>query len=575
MSSGAERVIRWGRAQRTSFLMRDLYTFAKHTSCPDIEEEPYREVCEFLESMLPNTAPIAAWRARTGRPQPPKWEQDQGIFMMPRLTLKTSLLSAACIYNIALDRDVRLVLGRATTTDAESTLDGIKTTITGNPDVRAVFGELGIKFSGWTSENITVADRKAGAREPTIDTTGLNTSKTGSHPDGVFLDDLVHENNYLSTTIMEQARRKVQAFYPIVERWGSLLVQGTMWGDNDLCGSLLEQDHIREQSGKPPRWRKLIWGAYKDDGKVRFPSLLPEARLEDLRGKTDPKMFSSWYLNVSRTEGENIFPLSSMRYFEGDFTAGPFSELRLRAEDNDGAPIDCNLPLIRRFGLIIPMVTVITIDPAPTVGPTSDFTGICVTGFDRDANWWVLYADEIKKLPHERLELIEYLARRFSPRIIASENADMDMVLLQDRMRDMGLNTQVVSFDPRMDRRRITADAKLAPRGFTKKEAQIEATQQPLRAGRIFMARGETRALVRRMTQYPYVDHDDVLDAFSMTKAYEQKAPGEADQYAAFEKMMEKREKLEYARAGIEMYPKTPVRVLKGGWAGPSTTPMR
>ena len=94
--------------------------------------------------------------------------------------------------------------------------------------------------------------------------------------------------------------------------------------------------------------------------------------------------------------------------------------------------------------------------------------------------------------------------------------------LLEEKLKLAGINSRVVSFDPRLDRRKITSDPRLSPRGRTKKAAQIEALEPVLRAGRVYMCRGRVSPLVRQLLKYPYLDHDDVLDSFSMSRAYEQ-----------------------------------------------------
>jgi LAGLIDADG DNA endonuclease family protein len=435
-------------------------------------------------------------------------------------THNTSLISAWCQFAICLDQDVRIVLCRATTSDAEATLYGIKTNISGNPVMKETFSDI-LQFEKWTDEMITLANRKPGMREPTIDTTGLNSSKTGSHPDAVLIDDIVHENNYQSGVEMEKAKNKIQAFYPIVERWGTLMVLGTRWSELDCYGWVLDFDERRVQANKKPRWEKIIWSCWKEDdqgnelvGVPRFPSVLPIQRIDDLRENTDPKMFAAWYLNKARTAGEDIFTLAYIQPFDCEFVGGPYSYIDL-------PPTETNIHLRRKFGNRIQVATVMLVDPAPTVGPKSDFTGIAVVGFDKEANWWVPAAYEVKMLPRERLNFLIYLALLYTPQIIALENADMDGVLLQDELSAKGLQTTVVSFNPRLDRQRITSDAKLAPRGFTKKEAQIERLEPKLRAGRCYFATGETSALTRQLTKYPQLVHDDVLDAFSMAQAYE------------------------------------------------------
>lgn len=542
--SGVE-VLRWARGKQRDFLMRDFFAFAKHSGiCPDITEEEYRDVCDYLESRIPRRRTKVKITAAA-------WKRMYALFLMPRLTFKTSLISALCIYAMLLDYieigriDICIVLGRSTTKLAEATLYGIKTEIERNPVLQSAFGNLRALFDKWTDEQITCSVRDGGIREPTIDTTGLNTSKTGAHPDLVILDDLVNEQNYESAAEMQRARLLVTAYYPIIERWGSLLVVGTRWGDNDVYGWAIDQDERRREAGSKVRWDYYITGAYTDEAgqQVRFPSVLPETRIQELRDTIEPKLFAAWILNKARAEGENIFTIAQIRYADIVYTGGPFAEIELLDTDR-------NAPLLRRFGKRVPLAVIMLVDPAPTVGPRSDFTGVNVVGFDPDRNWWALYAAEVKKLPTERLNLILFLARKYEPTLLALENADMDAPLLQERMREMGLQTRVVSFNPRQDRLRITADPKLAPRGRTSKDAQIEALEPVLRAGRIFFAAGETAPLVRQITKYPYIDHDDVIDSFSMAKAYEQRPDLRADPDP--ERVLREIEKREYALEGLD-----------------------
>jgi hypothetical protein len=543
--NSALAVIQWARYAQRDFLLRNFFTFAKHSGmCPDITEDEYGEICEWLESRLPD---------RKG------YTQKFGLFLTPRLTYKTSLISALCVYVFLLDAEIRIVLGRASTQLAMFTLHGIKSAFEINPTIKSAFGDQRARFEKWTEEFVTVEGRMSGAREPTIMTTGLNTSQTGQHPDLVILDDLVNEQNFESAKEMQSARQLVQAYYPILERWGSLLLSGTRWGDNDVYGWILEQDELRVETGRSAIWDQYVVGAYNRDGTLRYPNVLPESRIEHLRTSIDPKMFAAWILNVARAQGEDIFTLAYVQYFDGEYIGGPFGELRLADSD----------PLRRKFGSSLMLYVVMLVDPAPTVGSFSDFTGVAVVGFDADGNWWVLWAEQVKKLPEARLQYLTHLAVNFQPRLISLENADMDIPLFSDRLRDIGLITTVTNFDPRMDRAKITANPRFAPRGRTKKAAQIEGLEPILRARKVYFARGMTNELVRQLQRYPYLDHDDVLDAFSTGRAYEQRARIEAtpDPNKYFEDV----ERREFAAEGIPFGNPSLSGGRPGAWAGPAS----
>lgn len=553
--------IAWVRAERRGFLMRDFFSYAKHSGmCPDINEAEYGDVCRFLEECIPNTPRIAKWRLETARltVHPGRYCEQHNDFQMPRKTYKTSLIKALVCYAQELDPDIRIVLGRATQKMAEETLGAARDEIERNKTLGETFGNLRGRYAVWTSGKITRGDRSPGVKEPTVDTTSLGASLTGAHPDFVILDDLVHEHNFESTEQMHQAHLLVDAVDPVLESWGSLLLVGTRWGDNDVHGHTIEADRLLVEGGKSPKFRHFILEAYTAEGQVRFPTALPEAFLARRRDTIDPKMFAAWYLNRARAEGEDIFTLAYIQYFDGEFTPGPFSNLTLDPAD----------PLVRRFGRSFPVLPVMLVDPAPTVGRTSDFTGHVVVAFDRERNWWVFYGDEYKKLPTDRLDHILYLTRQYDPDTIALENADLSGPLLQERVTAMGLRGRVVAFDPRLDRRKITA-SEWAPRGRTKKAAQIEALEPVLRARRVFFMRGTTAPLVRRLQAYPYVDHDDVLDAFSMALAYEAVVTRRVAENP--DRIFIDQERREWALEGIDFPgsggPEMPT-VRPGQWAG-------
>jgi phage terminase large subunit-like protein len=511
-------VVSWGRSGNREFLMRDLFTYAKYSGmCMDITLEEYADVCTFLEECLPNTPRIAAWRVRTGRlaSLPPRFCQQYNDFQMPRRTFKTSIVKALCSFAQELDPDIRIVLGRATNDMAENTLDALKDDLTRNEPLLQAFGDIRKRYSTWTTNKIIRSDRTPGIKEPTVDTTGLGQSQTGQHPDFVVLDDLVHEGNFESEQAMYAARKTVDSYDPILESWGSLLLVGTRWGDNDIHGYVQKRDKDLRERGLRPKFNSFTLGAYNADMTPRFPTALPETFLARQKEIISDKMFSSWYLNRVRTDGEDIFKESYFDVFEGDFQGGPFSELVF--DDSD-----INLPLVSRYGARIPLSVVMLVDPAPTVGKSSDFTGIVVVGFDKDANYWVLHGAKVKMMPSDRLAEIIFLAQKYRPKLVAIENADMNTPLLMDKFSQLGIPCEVVAFDPRQDRKRITADARLAPRGRNSKAAQIEALEPVARARRIKLMRGTTTALHQQLLEYPYIDKDDVIDAFSMSRAYEE-----------------------------------------------------
>jgi hypothetical protein len=427
--------------------------------------------------------------------------------------------------------------------------------------LQELFGDLVTTAETWSTTEVRLSGRSKAMREPSIDTVGLDTSRTGSHPDFVILDDLVHEGNYESAIEQQRARTLVQAYYPILERWGTLLLVGTRWGDNDVYGWVLEQERMRDEKGLPPRWKTFIRGAYNSDGSLFVPYVLSQSRLDDLQSRTDSKLFSAWYLNEPRAEGERIFPASAIRYFDGDFYPGAIPQF---------VPHDPD-PFLASYGTHIPLYVVATCDPAPTVGPKSDETGFTVVGFGPDDLILWLHAEGVKMLPADRLNHLVYLCYTYQPHILSIENADIDAVLLQDKLDAAGLRTRVQGFNPRTDRKALTSSS-MMPRGRHTKEAQIESLQPYLPWMRFL--RGKTEALTRQMIAYPYLDYDDVLDAASFALFFRKVPDTEGgDLEALFWKHDEEAERREFGREAYPVEPAKRGRAL--AWGGPGTPTYR
>jgi hypothetical protein len=545
--------VAYARANKKNYLFTSFWHFLQVTQMcggAEITPDPYETVADNLEGSLPDTPNIRAWREKNGRHRiPVSSDNDKRLFvmlLMSRKTRKTSFVKALLTFALEIDVDFRSLLCRATIKDAKNSLRGVCDAMEQNPTYVDVCGRPQSKYVEWTKEYITRGGRSVPFNEPTLDTSGLDSSKNGAHLDFVICDDLVHEKNFESADIMEDARTKILSMLPVMEDTATMLVIGTRWGDNDVYGWIIDEDEKRVMAGDTPMWHKIVWGAYNEQNKARFPKILPEGEIEAYRSRLTAKMFSSLILNECRAEGENIFTLAYIRYFDGEYAGGLLGNLRLLATPE-------NKDLRSRFGESVSLRTIILVDPAPTVGPRSDETGIVVVGFDREANWWVLAAYGVKKLPSDRLQFITNLALKYRPELIAQENADMSAPLLQESLRKVGVQTRVVGFNPRQDRRKMLEDTALAPRGMNSKAAQMESLEPILKGGRVFINREETYKLVQQLLKYPYLidNKDDVLDAFSMARAYESEMVFAAQQ--TVEEIEEAQERREYETEGLSI----------------------
>jgi predicted phage terminase large subunit-like protein len=399
------------------------------------------------------------------------------------------------VYCILKYPNIRIVYGRANDDDARAVLRAVKDVLGNNPTIVRLWGRLGDTATIWAEDQIVLARPNANLTEPTIGTTGLGRTLTGSHPDLVILDDLVTDANYRSEKTTARSRELLFSVYPVLEPWGSVVLSGTRWAANDIYGNTLATDDELYEAEGVREWTSYV-RAVENDGVWFFPDVLSPEFIEQQRRSLRQQMmlFSSWYYNSPYELGTKLFPRHHIHWFEGTFYRNPGTHIEM----NDG-----------RY---VPLYVTMTVDPAPTVGPDSDFTGITVVGCDANGTWYVLWAEAIKRIPSDAARHLIDLARVFYPAAISIETGMADPTLvarLQTGLKDLDVPSKIVSYSALQQE----------PKGLRGKGARIESLEPLFREEKVFLHQGSPfRDLLTQLDGYGALDHDDVIDALAMQR---------------------------------------------------------
>lgn len=484
MTAALQRVQDWAKESRKEYLLSSFKVFARESGMvPDYAPGTHDEMCDEMESQIPKLV--------TGR------KQKKKVYLAPRGTFKSTLVIALIVFCVLRYPTIRIVLARAKHEESKQMLFEVKQQGFFNPTILELWGNFEEKAYLWNEESIQIGKRK----EPTIDTSGLDVSKTGQHPDMVFIDDIINDKNYTSVVIVEHAKRVILSFYPVLEPWGSMLVTGTRW-PTDVYGWLLEEIEQDIADGIEPSWTSYVRSAHREDGSLFFPERLDEAKLARLQRdlRSNPQLYVSWYENKPYGDDTKLFRSEYLtgHYFQADFYPTPYPVLDVLDEET-GEHYQ------------VPVEISMTIDPALTTNRRSDSTGVVVVGCDHDENWWVLIAKQYKAVPSVVADQVLRWIGAFQPRVclIESAQADVGMVSrIQDGIRDMGLRTEITSYHP-------LRDEKHGERG---KQQRIKALEPLFRDGKIFIHRGACEPLLDQYSHYPALEHDDVIDALAMQR---------------------------------------------------------
>jgi predicted phage terminase large subunit-like protein len=469
------------------FLGKSLYNFDRYGLELDLmREQPHREMCEFAEELF----------RKVGQPG-----QDRGIIMVPRDCFKTTSVSIGgpmyCLSEI--DPNLAILIDTHSHEFSKQILSEIKWKYERGDAFREHYGDYVSNATQWSEEAIKINKRTTGRKEPSIDTSGVDRAKTGGHYDIIIADDLHNEKNIDVEGMRLKVRRHVQTLLPILSPNGVLIIVCTRWHYGDVYGWLLAQDDKLDEKGKARQYSVLHRAAEDDGGNLYFPERLTREFLEIKKEELEDRWYSCWYMNSPIEEQSKIFPKIYLEYFDGEYRIEyvPYLEVS-----------DC----AKRKGDRVPLYVTLTWDPAGRKGGMdADYHGIVVNGEDEKGNWWILEAEQRKGKPSDIVDHVLRLIYQYQPRRISVEDVGghgLFIDLLAPEMRARGMHIPINEYHPGTRQNKNTRIATLQPR-FKKRS--------------VFIRRG-LKDLVTQLSEFPQLEHDDIIDALKQVESVSQKA---------------------------------------------------
>jgi predicted phage terminase large subunit-like protein len=319
----------------------------------------------------------------------------------------------------------------------------------------------------WNQDEIVIRQRKVVLDAPTIATTGLEKEQTSQHYDLIIADDLVARENVQTKEQRNKVKDYVNALMALLEPEGELWVVGTRWSQDDAYGDLLEEGI----------WDTMIRGCYDEDSpekKPLFPEKFSLEKLEFLRAKMGPVMFSCWYLNNPIAVEAADFKREQIRFYE------------------PGTPH--------------PGILYLAVDPAMSLGADADYSGGVVGGMFSDRRIRIVDYFRKKVIPSNLIEEIFKLVRKWNLKRIGIETFMFQKTLkfeIERRMRETGV---FFSVDELGARRGSRGEASMS------KEARIRS-MQPLFEQGLIEIRRDMVDFVDELLGFPRGKNDDLIDA--------------------------------------------------------------
>lgn len=389
------------RREKASRGLQDLYFFGKHIlGYKDMEEEPHREMCDFVQ----------------------QW--PEGIFskldIEPRNSFKSSVITITySIQQIVKDPNIRILINNQDVTIAKKFLSEIKGHFESNDEFIACYGD----FVGptWTNDQIIVKQRTRHRKEPTIMCGGIESPKTGMHVDLMFNDDLLDEHNTNTPEQIEKAIEfwKHQQQLPEVKPQGKQITIGTIWTVDDLYNEIIEMEKGRRKTTGKKGLLVRKRGAHNPDGSLYFPERLTEDFLAAKKIEVGSRVYACQYENNPVDEDAVLFKSKWMKF----------------------------------YGYYPPKNLVITavLDPAISEKDSACDSAFTFVGTDEDGYMYILGAEFLKAEPNEVVDRIFTLNDMFNPVIFGIESVAFSKTYkfwVWERMRQTGKSVNVQELKP-------------------------------------------------------------------------------------------------------------------------------
>jgi len=389
------------------------------------------------------------------------------LFLIPRDHLKSSIITkGASIQKVLNNPNIRILLANNTWDNSRKFLGSIAKYLAKGGFLASMFG---IFESGqWNKDEITVKQRTMILDAPTISTTGLEKEQTSQHYDLIIADDLVARENVQTSEQRAKVKDYINSLMALLEPQGELWVVGTRWSQDDAYGDLIEEGI----------WDVLQRSAYTsiDRSAPLFPEKFTLEKLQFLRAKLGPVLFSCWYMNDPISQEAADFKREWIRFYE------------------QGTPHPSSLYL--------------TIDPALSLSRDADYSALVVAG--QFSNRQIRVVDYVRDrfMPSDLVDAVFKLVNKWGLHRVGIETFAFQKTLkyeIQRKQRESGHFFQVDELGKRHSGR---------GEPFLSKEARIRRLQPYFEQGLIEVGRNHTE-LIDELLSFPRGKHDDLVDALS------------------------------------------------------------
>lgn len=329
----------------------------------------------------------------------------------PRSHSKTTTFTVNySLWEIARNRNIRIVIVSNSYTQSTSFLREITSHIERNERLKEVYGKImPDNPTRWTAADIIVDRSNAKLKDPTVSATSIGGSVLARRADIIISDDILDDSN---TRTLEQRKKTEDWFWkvllPVLEPTGRLVVVGTAWNVEDLYEKLLKSNEFSVRK----KYKAII---DEDKKEVMWKSRWSYETLMKLKGAMGSLAFNQAYQNEALSAEDAVFKSEWLQ------DAKRKGMQRTLINNLDYAKWDMGK-----------LVVTAGVDLAISQKKESDFTAMAVIGQTRDGVKIPLWLSREKLTPAQTKSHIIALSERYNPDLIIVENNAYQEALRRD-----------------------------------------------------------------------------------------------------------------------------------------------
>jgi hypothetical protein len=247
----------------------------------------------------------------------------------PRDSYKTRIGSHALpTYLLARNSQERILMSASTDPRAEENLSVVREYIQNNEKLGILFPDIGKGISNKknSARHFNLNVRDARRREYSIDTRGITSTITGTHPTVIICDDIFEEMNTKNSKDIKKVETKFRDMIAnVLSKGGTLILIYTRWDVFDLVSSIKDDPFYRNKYEFKFFEKPIV------DFQPPFPKYKHTSADLQHMFETDPIMYAKQYALQPQAESEDAYNIRRIWYWGDE-----------KYDDDDGMEVMCD-----------------------------------------------------------------------------------------------------------------------------------------------------------------------------------------------------------------------------------------